>query len=104
MTTFEEKQAARHKRIVDRAERAAERAATRARESALSKLKIRTMSPTQYRAALKKQDITVVGAAAYFGISRRQAQRIASEGPVPKLVQKILELLSSEKLKKEDLL
>jgi hypothetical protein len=100
MTTFETKEAARQQRIVERAERAADRA----REKTLSRLKVRSLTPTQYRHALKKLDITIVGAAPYFGISRRQAQRIAAEGPIPKLIEKVLELLAEGKLKKEDLL
>jgi hypothetical protein len=95
MTTFETKETARRQRIVDRA--------NRAREKLLSQLKTHALTPTQYRAALKRLDITIVGAAPYFGISRRQAQRIAAEGPVPKLVAQVLKLLLDGKLKKEDL-
>lgn len=97
---FEAKQAAREQRIIDRANRAADRA----RQRGLAKLKVKAMTPAQYRAALKTLDINVVGAAPYFGISRRQAQRIAGEGPVPKLVEKTVKLLLDGKLKKEDLL
>lgn len=61
------------------------------------------MTPTQYKSGLKKLDISIVGAAPYFGISRRQAQRIAAEGPVPKLVAQVLKLLLDGKIKKEDL-
>lgn len=61
------------------------------------------MTPTQYKTALKKLDISIVGAAPFFGVSRRQAQRIAAEGPVPKLVAKVLSLLVDGKLQKEDL-
>jgi hypothetical protein len=99
MTTFETKEAARQQRIVERADRAA----NRARNKTLSQLKVRTLSPAKYRDHLKKLEITIVGAAAYFGISRRQAQRIAAEGPIPKLIEKVLKLLLDGKLTKEDL-
>jgi len=62
------------------------------------------MTPNQYKAALKKLDITIVGAAPYFGISRRQAQRIAADGPVPDLVAKVVRLLVAGTIYKEDLL
>lgn len=62
------------------------------------------MTPIQYKAALKKLAITIVGASSYFGMSRRQAQRIAASGPVPSLVSKVVKLLTEEKIKKEDLL
>lgn len=62
------------------------------------------MTPKTYKAAISKLGITIVGAAPYFGIGRRQAQRIASgDAPVPKLVEKILTLILDGKLKKEDL-
>jgi hypothetical protein len=99
MTSFETKEAARQQRTVERADRAADRA----RQKVMAKLKVRSMTPTQYRQALKTLDIKIVGATAYFGISRRQAQRIAAEGPVPKLVEKVINLLIDGKLKKEDL-
>ena len=104
MKSFETKQAAREDKIRAAAERNAERAADRARAQTLAKLKVKAMTPAQYRAALKTLDISVVGAAAYFGISRRQAQRLAGEGPVHKLVEKVVKLLIADKLKKEDLL
>lgn len=100
MTSFETKQAAREQRITASADRAAERA----RVKTLAKLKVKAMTPAQYRAALKTLDITIVGAATYFGGSRRQAQRIAAEGPVPKLVEKVIKFLIDGKLSKEDLL
>jgi hypothetical protein len=63
------------------------------------------VTPAKYRAALKNLGITIVGAALYFGIGRRQAQRIAAgDGPVPNLVAKVIDLLIAGKLKKEDLL
>ena len=62
------------------------------------------MTPIQYKSALKKLEITIVGAAPYFGISRRQAQRIAATGPVPDLIAKTIKMLLEEKIKKEDLL
>lgn len=104
MKSFETKQAAREERIRASAEKNAERAAARARDQTLAKLKVKVMSPRQYRAALETLGITVVGAAVYFGISRRQAQRLAGEGPVHRLVEKVVKLLLDGKLKKEDLL
>jgi len=63
------------------------------------------MTPAQYKTAIAKLGITIVGAALYFGIGRRQAQRIAAGvNPVPKLVEKVLALIADGKLKKEDLL
>jgi hypothetical protein len=63
------------------------------------------VTPSKYRAALKSLGITIVGAALYFGIGRRQAQRIAAgTNGVPKLVAKVIELLIAGKLRKEDLL
>lgn len=62
------------------------------------------MNPKTYKAAISKLEITIVGAATYFGIGRRQAQRIAAgDAPVPKLIEKVLTLLLAGKLKKEDL-
>jgi hypothetical protein len=62
------------------------------------------MTPLQYKACLKRHDIKIVRAGEYFGVSRRQAQRIASEGPIPKLVAFVLNLMDDGKIKKEDLL
>lgn len=95
MTTFEAKETARRQRIVERADRA--------KEKVLAQMKTPTLTPTQYKAALKRLDLTIVGAAPFFGISRRQAQRIAAEGPIPKLVARVIKLLLDGTLKKEDL-
>ena len=63
------------------------------------------MTNTEYRVALAKLDISIVGAGKYFGLGRRQSQRIAAgEAPVPKLMADILRMLLAGKLKKEDLL
>ncbi len=63
------------------------------------------MTSTQYKAAIKKLGLTIVGARHLFGLSPRQAQRLASgETPVPKLVEKVLRLIAAGKLTKEDLL
>ena len=62
------------------------------------------MTPTQYRSSLKKLDISIVGASQFFGISRRQSQRNASTGPIPKLIAKVIKLMVEGKIKKEDLL
>lgn len=63
------------------------------------------MTPLQYKAALKRLGLSVIDAASYFGVGRRQAQRIASgDSPVPKLVEKVVRLLLTGKLTKQDLL
>lgn len=61
------------------------------------------MTPIQYKKALSKLGLTIVGAAPLLGISRRQSQRIAATGPVPALVGKVLDLLVEGKIQKEDL-
>ena len=62
------------------------------------------MTPTKYKSALAKLGMTIVGAGPFFGLSRRQAQRVASgESPVPKLLVKVLNLLDEGKITKEDL-
>jgi len=51
------------------------------------------MTANQYRAALTKLELSIVGAAPYLGISRRQSQRIAAgESPVPEPLAKLLRL------------
>ena len=63
------------------------------------------MTPTQYKSAIKKLGLTIVGARHLFGLSPRQAQRLASgEAPVPVLVEKVLRLIADGKIQKEDLL
>jgi hypothetical protein len=62
------------------------------------------LTPLQYKACLKRLDIKIVRAGAYFGISPRQAQRIAGEGPVPKLIAFVMKLMDDGKIKKEELL
>lgn len=62
------------------------------------------MTHHQYRAALKKLGLSIVGAGFYFGLSRRQAQRIAAgDSPVPQLLGEVVALLLDGKLKLEDL-
>lgn len=56
------------------------------------------MTAKQYRAALAKLDLSIVGAAVHLGISRRQSQRIAAgESPVPEPVSKLLAFMLREK-------
>ena len=63
------------------------------------------MTPTQDKAAIKKLGMTIVGAGPYFGLGRRQAQRLASgEAPIPMLVERVVKLLLAGKITKEDLL
>jgi hypothetical protein len=52
------------------------------------------MTSEQYRKAIDKLGFTVVGVAPWLGISRRQAQRLASgECAVPEPVAKLLRLV-----------
>ncbi len=52
------------------------------------------MTDKQFRAALDKLGLTIVGAAPYLGVSRRQAQRIAAgDSPVPEPVAKLLKVV-----------
>lgn len=48
------------------------------------------MTKTQYRSALKKLGLSIVGAAPVLGIGRRQSQRYAAGDPVPETVAKLL--------------
>jgi len=41
------------------------------------------MKASEYRAALEKFDISIVGASAVFGVSRRSAQRYAAGDHIP---------------------
>jgi hypothetical protein len=62
------------------------------------------MTANQYRAALDKLGIPVIGVVDLFGVSKRQAQRFASgEAPVPKLVAVVVKLLVNGKIGMEDL-
>jgi hypothetical protein len=62
------------------------------------------MTKNQYRAALGKLGLSIVGAGPYFGLARRQAQRIAAgHAPVPFLIAKTIGFLLDGKLKLEDL-
>lgn len=61
------------------------------------------MTKTQYRAALKKLGLTVVGAAPYFGCGRRAVQNYAGGRPIPPLLQKVIGLLLRGKITLEDL-
>jgi hypothetical protein len=52
------------------------------------------MTMTQYRKALERLELSIVGAGPVLGITRRQSQRIAAgDCPVPKPIAKLLELL-----------
>jgi hypothetical protein len=62
------------------------------------------MTPMQYREALGKLGLTIVGAGPYFGLAPRQCQRLASgESPVPELVEKVIILLLSGRICLADL-
>ena len=62
-----------------------------------------SMTAKQYRAALEKLGLTIVGAAPVLGISRRQAQRVAAgDSPVPEPIQKLLALIIKHKVKPAD--
>lgn len=61
------------------------------------------MTTKEYRAALDKLGMTIVGAAPVLGISRRHSQRIAGGGtPVPAPVEKLLKLMLKHGVKQED--
>lgn len=51
------------------------------------------MTAEQYRAALKKLDLTIVGSAPIFGVSRRMAQAYASDAPIPAPLAKLIWLM-----------
>ena len=62
------------------------------------------MTSKQYKAALDKLGIPVIGVRTLFGVSKRQAQRFASgEAPVPKLVALAVRLLLDGRIGAEDL-
>lgn len=65
-----------------------------------------SMNADQFIIALDKAGIpTIVGAAPYLGISRRQSQRIASgDSPVPEPIAKLLRLVIKHRIKLEELL
>ncbi len=51
------------------------------------------MTSEEYRKILKRKKLTVVGAGPVLGISRRQAQRLASgEQPIPAAISKLLQI------------
>lgn len=61
------------------------------------------MTANQYRAALKKLGLSIVGAAPVLGISRRQSQRIAAgESPVSEPVAKLLRLMLEHDTKPQE--
>jgi hypothetical protein len=62
------------------------------------------MTKKQYRAALAKIGLSIVGAGKYFGTNGRQSQRYAAgDAPIPHLVARNLELLVSGKITLQDL-
>jgi hypothetical protein len=63
------------------------------------------MTANQYRAALKKLGLSIVGAAPYLGISRRNSQRIAAgDCDVPKPIAKLLRVVVDHAVPVESLL
>jgi hypothetical protein len=57
------------------------------------------MTAEEYRIALHRLDISIVGMADVAGISRRQAQRIAGgHCPVPPTIAKVLRLMLEHRL------
>lgn len=63
------------------------------------------MTGNQYKAALKRLDISIVGAGRYFGLSRRHSQKLAAgEYEVPDLVRVVVRLLLDGIITKEELL
>jgi hypothetical protein len=63
-----------------------------------------SMSKTQYRKILDQLELTIVGAAPVFGISRRHAQRFASgEAPIPEPMAKLLRLMIKRNISVEEI-
>lgn len=62
------------------------------------------MNKAQYRKSLDHLELSVVGAAPIFGISRRQSQRYAAgETPIPGPFAKLLRLMIKMKISPEDI-
>lgn len=61
------------------------------------------MTQKQYRDALAKLDLSIVGAGPVLGISRRHSQRIAAgDAEVPVTVAKLLDLMVRYNVKPEE--
>jgi transcriptional regulator with XRE-family HTH domain len=61
------------------------------------------MTPTQYRAAIKRLGLSQHRAAEFFGVSPRTSQGYAlGEYPVPAAIAKLLRLMTKLGLKPED--
>jgi hypothetical protein len=57
------------------------------------------MTRAQYRTAIKRLGVSIIGASKVFGISPRQAQRLASgESPVPAPIAKLITLALADKI------
>lgn len=62
------------------------------------------MKKTEYLAALKQLDLTVIGAGRVFGFSPRQCQRIAAgDSPVPKPLALLIHLMLKHGITAEEL-
>jgi hypothetical protein len=51
------------------------------------------MTNEQYREKLKELGLSIIGAAPVFGISRRQAQRYASNDAIPPPIAKLMHIM-----------
>lgn len=60
------------------------------------------MTPSQYRAALDRLDLTQAGAAEFLGISIRSAHGYANGDPIPEAIAKLLRLMVRLKLSPDE--
>jgi DNA-binding transcriptional regulator YiaG len=62
------------------------------------------MTPTQFRAALAKLDLSQLGAARLFGVGERTPRRwIAGDSEIPEMAAILLRLLLAKKISAEDI-
>ena len=63
------------------------------------------MTRKQYLAAIGKLGLSQIGAGRMLGLSKRQAQRLASgESPIPETIARLLLLMDYNELTEEDLI
>ena len=60
------------------------------------------MTNKQYRAAIGQLNLSQIAAGKMLGLSPRQSQRIATDAPISKPVEKLLKLIIRLKLSPED--
>lgn len=56
------------------------------------------MTSREYVRALRKFNLSVIGAAAVFGISHRQSQRYASGTPLPSPLRKLIRIMVKRRI------